>query len=224
MESVCKNRKEHGAGRDAKGRWQAGQSGNAAGRPMGASCAALRAARDAALEVALPLLIEKAKGGDTDAARVLVQVGLPRLKPIALPIQVDLPKTQDFSELLRAVLNAVAVGRLSVDDAQGIASIVATAARCEDVAALQERCAILSRHLAEMENRPLISVDVSKMSIEELNAMARRILEARKTGLPMIDISKFSPTQLEALRIELDHDEEQAQAAADVNIDFSGMT
>lgn len=73
------------AARDAKGRFLKGTSGNPAGRQPGATCRALRLARDAAEEVALPALIEAARSGDLDACKTLIAYGLPRQRPVSIP-------------------------------------------------------------------------------------------------------------------------------------------
>lgn len=54
-----------------------GQSGNPAGPKPGASCRALLMARKWAEEKGLPLLMEAAEGGDMDAIKLLVQLGIP---------------------------------------------------------------------------------------------------------------------------------------------------
>ena len=100
--------------RDSRGRFLKGCVANPAGRPQGASCRALRMARQAAEEVALPALIEAAKGGDMEACRVLVGYGLPRQKPVEVPEPVNLPDGS-AGEQARAVLSEVAEGRLSIE-------------------------------------------------------------------------------------------------------------
>lgn len=125
------------ASRDAKGRWLPGKSGNPAGRRAGATCHALQMARDAAVEVGLPLLIERAREGDVEAARVLVHVGLPRQKPVAQPITVDLPG-DGFTEQARAVLARVAAGDISIDDGAALTGIIAQTAKIDEVTSLRE--------------------------------------------------------------------------------------
>ena len=108
--------------RDAKGHFMPGVSGNPSGRPRGASCKALRMAREWAEETGIKLLIEQAEAGNVDAAKALVNFALPRLKPVDLPLEglEGLPVPNDNADLGDAaefVARAVAVGTLSVSDA-----------------------------------------------------------------------------------------------------------
>ena len=102
------------AKRDSRGRFVKGSIGNPKGRPVGATCRALRLAREAAERVALPRLIEAAESGDMDACKVLVSYGLPRQKPVEFPEPVNLTDGS-IGEQARAVLAEVAGGRLSIE-------------------------------------------------------------------------------------------------------------
>lgn len=112
MKTTCKNTPQQAA-RDVKGRFLKGASGNPAGRQPGATCRALRLARDAAEEVALPALIEAARSGDLDACKALIAYGLPRQRPVSLPEPIDLPEEGDLSEQMNALLRLVARGEVS---------------------------------------------------------------------------------------------------------------
>lgn len=125
--------------RDSRGRFLEGSIANPHGRPAGATCRALRMARDGALGVALPLLISKAKEGDLDAARVLVAYGLPRQKPMQLPEPIPLPESTDLSELARAVLKLLSEGEVSTDTASEVISMLGTVARVEEVTQLRDQ-------------------------------------------------------------------------------------
>ena len=125
--------------RDERGRFVKGSVGNPKGRPVGASCRALRMARQAAEDVALPVLIEAAKGGDLDACRVLVGYGLPRQKPVSIPEPVSLPDTENLSDLIQALLKLVAAGEVSTSAAGEIATIIAAASKVDEVTQLREQ-------------------------------------------------------------------------------------
>lgn len=122
--SSDKNRSQT-AGRDSRGRFATGNK-LSKGRPAGASCTALKLAREAAEQVGLPLLISEAADGNVDAARALCGFGLPRLKPLSLPCEMpsDVP----------ALLAAMATGQVAVDDVR---------------AALE--CRLLARKIIESE-------------------------------------------------------------------------
>ena len=96
------------------------------GRPKGSTCNALKTARDAAENVALPLLVTEAEKGNMEAAKALCSYGLPKLKPVSIPAGMppDVP----------GILEAMAGGEVTVDDAK---------------AALE--CRLLARKIVESE-------------------------------------------------------------------------
>ena len=148
----CKST-QHQVSRDGSGRFLPGKSGNLSGRPKGSTCHALRMAREAAEEVALPVLIEAAKGGDMEACKVLVSYGLPRQKPVHLPSPVELPETDDLSELAKAVFCLLKEGRIGVDVAGELVGMLGTAARVEEVTELREQVETLKRLLNARKER-----------------------------------------------------------------------
>lgn len=148
----CKNT-QHQVSRDGRGRFLPGKSGNLFGRPKGSTCHALRMAREAAEEVALPVLIEAAKSGDMEACKVLVSYGLPRQKPVHLPSPVELPETDDLSELAKAVFRLLKEGRIGVDVAGEMIGMLGTAARVEEVSELREQVENLKRLLNARKER-----------------------------------------------------------------------
>ena len=105
----CHGSEPQDAKRDSKGRWKPGKSGNPAGPKPGASCRALLMARDWAEAKGLPLLMEAAEGGDMDALRLLVQLGMPRTKAVSIP--------QPLPSSPAGVLDAMASGELDADTA-----------------------------------------------------------------------------------------------------------
>ncbi len=104
-------------------------------------------ARQAAEEVAIPKLVEAAKGGDLDACRVLVAYGLPRQRPVAIPEPVALPETGNLSEQMQALLRLVSAGEVSPAAANEIAGIIAAAAKVDEVTQLREQVESLKRVL-----------------------------------------------------------------------------
>ena len=139
--------------RDRNGRFLPGTSGNLAGRPKGSTCHALRMAREAAEEVALPALIEAAKGGDMEACKVLVSYGLPRQKPVMLPSPVELPETGDLAEMAKGIFRMLKEGQIGVDVAGDLVSMLGTAARVEEVTELREQVENLKRLLNARRKR-----------------------------------------------------------------------
>ena len=111
--------------RTDKGQFVKGQSGNPAGRPRGAASKALQLLRSWTLTTGLPALIEQAENGDQDALRLLVSLGLPRVKPQAAPIDgiQDLPRPKSFADLGKvsaAIYEFVARGVLSLEEAEAL--------------------------------------------------------------------------------------------------------
>jgi hypothetical protein len=97
----------------APGRWKPGQSGNPLGRPIGTSTAAkLREAIEADLPAILDNVILSAKAGDIAAARLLLERAIPALKPVELPVQVEV-KGDTLTDQGRAILAAVASGQVA---------------------------------------------------------------------------------------------------------------
>ena len=142
---ACKNTQEE-AVRNTKGQFMPGQSGNPSGRPTGATCHALRLAREAAEQVALPLLIEAAKGGDMDACKTLLAYGLPRQKPVSIPAPVPI-EGETLAERMKTLLALVAAGEVASDVAGDVAGVIATAARVEETEELRSEVAGLKRVL-----------------------------------------------------------------------------
>lgn len=123
---TSKNQAEQ-ATRDGAGRFLPGVSGNAAGRPAGASNRLLAMARAAAEEL-FPLMVEQAKAGDLDAARLVLSIGVPRAKPLNPPLDclADLPlpeKPRDMGKTAAFLLAQVAAGKVSIDDAEAVLSL-----------------------------------------------------------------------------------------------------
>ena len=127
--------------RDAKGRWKPGQSGNPAGPKPGASCRALLMAREWAEKKGLPLLMEQAEAGDGDALRALIALGIPRQKPVSLPVA--LPGGPD------GVLAALEAGTIAPDEAKVVMDVHLGRAKIREVEELEQRLAALERAVQE---------------------------------------------------------------------------
>lgn len=124
--------------------WKPGQSGNPAGRPAGAGkVAKLREAIAADVPAILQAVIEQAKGGDMQAARILIERVIPAMKPQELAAPLSLPVDGTLTEQGKAVLGAVAAGELAPGQASQLLGAVATLARVTELDELVARITAL---------------------------------------------------------------------------------
>ena len=137
----CHGTEQQEAKRDSKGRWKPGKSGNPAGPKPGASCRALLLARAWAEEKGLPMLMKAAEGGDMDAIKLLVQLGMPRTKAVSIP--------QPLPSSPAGVLDAMASGELDADTASTAMGAHLTAAKIKEMADLEARIQALERAVQE---------------------------------------------------------------------------
>lgn len=98
--------------------FQPGQSGNPAGRPKGSVNKNLAMLRDA-VEKVLPLVVDRALAGDAEAQKLILERGLPKLKPVEAPMEFTLPDAGETSPA-RAILIQAAAGELPLSHAGAI--------------------------------------------------------------------------------------------------------
>ena len=93
--------------------WKPGQSGNPAGKPPGSGeLQKLRAAIGEHVPEIINQLVTAARGGDIQAARLILERVLPPVKAIEQPQTINLPNGT-LTDQGRAVLAAVAAGELA---------------------------------------------------------------------------------------------------------------
>ena len=95
--------------------WTSGQSGNPSGRPKGSVNRQLQQIR-AACDVVLPLVLARALGGDFEAQKFILERGLPKLKPVELPVEFSLGEGE--AAPVRAIIQQAAAGELSLSQAE----------------------------------------------------------------------------------------------------------
>ena len=127
------------------GRFKPGESGNPAGRPKGSTNKNLRLLRDAAEEI-LPGVIEAAKKGNVEAQRLILDKGIPRLRPITMPEPISVPGSS-FTEQVKSLIELIATGDLSPSIAAEIANVISAASRVEEVDQLRDELAALRKIL-----------------------------------------------------------------------------
>lgn len=122
-----------------RGRWKPGQSGNPNGRPRGTGeVAKLRASIAVHVPEIIGQLVQAAKKGGVQAARLLLERVLPPIKPTELAVPLALPDGS-LTEQGRAVLAAVSSGDLAPEQAARLLSAIGTLARVLEIDELIDR-------------------------------------------------------------------------------------
>ena len=98
--------------------WKPGESGNPKGRPVGSVNRQLQMRRQAA-ELILPQVLAQALGGHFESQKLILELGMPKLRPVEVPVAFDLPEAGDTSPV-RAVLKQAAAGELPMSSAKKI--------------------------------------------------------------------------------------------------------
>lgn len=138
-------RKQRGTGRP----WPKGTSGNPKGRPKGSGLAGeLRKAIAEDADDIVAALTERAKAGDVQAARVLLDRILPTVKPesITTPIP-SATGTGSLLERAERLLEAVAGGDLAPDRANELLTALGALVKIQEATELEARIrALEARH------------------------------------------------------------------------------
>jgi hypothetical protein len=95
--------------------WQPGQSGNPNGRPKGSVNKLHHMMRQSA-ELVLPHVLARALGGDFEAQKLILKMGMPRLKPVELPVEFSLAEGE--AAPVRAIIQQAAAGEISLPHAE----------------------------------------------------------------------------------------------------------
>lgn len=121
-------------------KFRPGQSGNPAGRPRGIrnTSSALREAIQTELPSIIQSLLEKAKGGDIQAATLLLSRALPPLRPEPrhMPVNVVGDTLADKAEAIGA---AALSGDIASNTAHELMGILATQAKVLEISELLAR-------------------------------------------------------------------------------------
>ena len=127
--------------------FQPGQSGNPAGKPKGARNHATRALEtllgNSAEDVALAV-IKAAEGGDTSAARLVLERVLPARKDA--PVSFELPPIKSAADTVAAssaLLDAVAGGDVTPDEAGRVMALLTAHKALVEAGDLEARIAAL---------------------------------------------------------------------------------
>jgi hypothetical protein len=93
-------------------------------------------------------LVAAAKGGDVQAARLILERVLPPLKGIEQPVELQLPEGGTLTAKADAVLCAAAVGDLAPGQAAQLISALGTLAKITEIDQLAARITSLEQHHA----------------------------------------------------------------------------
>lgn len=127
--------------------WKPGQSGNPAGKPSGSGeLQKLRAAIGEHVPEIINQLVAAARGGDIQAARLILERVLPPVKAIEQPQAINLPDGT-LTEQGRAVLRSVAAGELAPGQGAQLLSAIGTLGKIAELDELAERITALEAHL-----------------------------------------------------------------------------
>ena len=125
-------------------RWKPGQTGNPKGRPPGQSeITRLRASLAGDVPEILAGLVMAAKGGDVQAARLILERILPPVKAIEQAVELRLPEGGTLTAQGRAVLSAVADGDLAPSQGAALLGAIGTLARVTEIDELSGRISAL---------------------------------------------------------------------------------
>ncbi len=122
------------------GQWRPGQSGNPGGRPPGTGeVAKLRQAISEHVPEILDKLVQQAREGDAQAARLLLERVIPPVRPVELPALLDLPAGGALADHGRAILQATGEGVLGPQQAAQLLAALGALARVVEVDELARR-------------------------------------------------------------------------------------
>jgi hypothetical protein len=123
--------------------WKPGQSGNPKGKPPGSGeLQKLRAAIGEHVPEIINQLVAAARGGDIQAARLILERVLPPVKAIEQAQTIDLPDGS-LTDQGRAVLRSVAAGELAPGQGAQLLAAIGTLGKVTELDELAARVAAL---------------------------------------------------------------------------------
>ncbi len=137
-----------------QGRFQKGQSGNPAGKPIGArhkTTLAVQTLLDGEAEALTRKAVELALAGDITALRLCLERIAPAYKATTMPVMLNMPTPENLTDTARAFVVAAASGELAPDIAAQLVAAVASVARVEEIETVKQRVEAIERALKEQK-------------------------------------------------------------------------
>jgi polyhydroxyalkanoate synthesis regulator phasin len=126
------------------GRWKKGESGNPGGRKPGTGqVAKLRNSIATHVPEIISQMVNKAKDGDVQAARLLLERVVPPLKSMEQSVSLMFPENATLPEQGQIILQSVADGTLTPDQGHALLSGLGSQARLIEITELEERITAL---------------------------------------------------------------------------------
>lgn len=132
-----------------QGRFQKGQSGNPAGKPKGTRHRAtvlLEALMQDGAEAVVSTVMNAAKNGDMQAAKIILDRLIPARKDA--PISIDLPSintANDAAAAMSGILSATCHGEITPAEADTVAKLIGGFSRQLELANFEERLQALEQ-------------------------------------------------------------------------------
>ena len=142
LKMSLKKQKENRMGTEKKkcGRWKSGESGNPRGRPPGVGeITRLRESIAEHLPEIISQMVIKAKAGDAQAARLLLERVLPPVKPIEQTVALSIPIGKGITAQGLAIVRAVADGKIAPSQAATLLTGLGALSRMKEVDELERR-------------------------------------------------------------------------------------
>lgn len=130
--------------RNKHGRWKKGESGNPSGRKPGTGqVVKLRESIASHIPEIIFQMVNKAKEGDVQAARLLLERVIPPLKSMDQCVSFPLSEKDTLSDQGRIIIQSVANGALTPDQGQALLSGLGSQARLMEITELEQRITAL---------------------------------------------------------------------------------
>lgn len=133
--------------------WKPGQSGNPAGKPIGArhkTTLAIEKLLDGEGEALTRKAIDLAKNGDMQALRLCLERLFPPRRD--RPVSFHMPKIASIADIVpaqSALLEAVATGEITPSEAGEVSKLLDSYTRAVEVSELAERLALLEQRTSQ---------------------------------------------------------------------------